>query len=139
MRFLFVTLLALFGFGANLSAVGKPRALAFEARQPEFVSHGNGYSFSVTFRGAVLNLGGQVVDISLAGANPKSQLEPLDRMPGTANYLLGRDVRMSYALYGRVRWRGVYPGINLVFRGNQEHLEYDFEIAAGRNPRTTHG
>lgn len=136
MRFLFVTLLALFGFGANLSAVGKPRALAFEARQPEFVSHGNGYSFSVTFRGAVLNLGGQVVDISLAGANPKSQLEPLDRMPGTANYLLGRDVRMSYALYGRVRWRGVYPGINLVFRGNQEHLEYDFEIAAGRNPRT---
>jgi len=56
-------------------------------------------------------------------------------MPGRANYLLGRDVRMSYDLYGRVRWRGVYPGIDVVFRGNQEHLEYDFEVGAGRDPR----
>src|ERR1035438_5229091 len=57
-----------------------------------------------------------------------------DRMPGRANYLLGRDVRASYDLYGRVRWHGVYSGIDLVFRGNQEHLEYDFEVGAGRDP-----
>lgn len=56
-------------------------------------------------------------------------------MPGRANYLLGNDVRASYDLYGRVRWRDVYAGIDLVFRGNQEHLEYDFEIDAGRDPR----
>jgi hypothetical protein len=61
-------------------------------------------------------------------------MEALDRMPGKANYLLGSDVRASYDLYGRVQWRGVYPGVDLVFRGNQERLEYDFNIAAGRDP-----
>jgi uncharacterized protein (TIGR03437 family) len=72
--------------------------------------------------------------MSVDGASPKSSLQALDRMPGRANYLLGSEVRASYNLYGRVRWRGVYPGIDLVFRGNQEHLEYDFEVGAGRDP-----
>ncbi len=136
MRFLFSTLFALSCFGANLSLAITPRALAFEARGQEYVSHGLGYSFSVTSRGAALNLAGHVVRMSAAGASPRSSLEALDRMPGTANYLLGSDVRASYALYGRVRWRRVYSGIDLVFRGNQQHLEYDFEISAGSDPRT---
>ncbi|HEV2689990.1 MAG TPA: SBBP repeat-containing protein, partial [Bryobacteraceae bacterium] len=55
-------------------------------------------------------------------------------MPGHTNYFLGRDVCRSYELYGRVRARGVYRGIDMVFHGNQERLEYDFEIAAGREP-----
>jgi photosystem II stability/assembly factor-like uncharacterized protein len=72
--------------------------------------------------------------MSLVGASPASILEALDRMPGKANYILGRDVRASYDLFGRIRQRAVYPGIDLLFHGNQEHLEYDFEIAAGRDP-----
>jgi len=72
--------------------------------------------------------------MSLAGANPDSSLEALDRMPGKANYLRASDVRASYDLYGRVRRRAVYAGIDLLFRGNQARLEYHFEIGAGRNP-----
>jgi uncharacterized protein (TIGR03437 family) len=108
--------------------------LAFEARNGQYVSHGPGYALSVTSGGAVLSLSGHAVRMSVAGASPKSSLEAFDRMPGKANYLLGSDVRASYDLYGRVRWRGIYSGIDLVFRGNQEHLEYDFEIGAGRDP-----
>src|SRR5205814_1021326 len=74
------------------------------------------------------------VRMSVPGASQKSSLEALDRMPGRANYLLGSDVRASYDLYGRVRWRGVYAGIDLIFRGDQERLEYDFEVGAGRDP-----
>src|ERR1017187_2852075 len=121
-------------FGANFNATGKPRVLAFEARNGQYVSHGPGYALSVTSGGAVLSLSGHAVRMSVAGASAKSSLEALDRMPGRANYLLGRDVRASYDLYGRVRWYGVYSGIDLVFRGNQERLEYDFEVAAGRDP-----
>jgi hypothetical protein len=55
-------------------------------------------------------------------------------MPGKANYIFGA-TRASYDLYGRVRWRGVYPGIDVEFHGNQEYLEYDFEIAPRRDPR----
>jgi hypothetical protein len=108
--------------------------LAFEARNAEYVSHGAGYQLSVSSGGAVLSLSGHAVRMSVAGASPKSSLQALDRMPGKANYLLGSHVRASYDLYGRVRWRGVYSGIDLVFRGNQEHLEYDFEIGARRDP-----
>jgi uncharacterized protein (TIGR03437 family) len=133
-RVLVCSLLTFSCFGANFSATSEAPVLAFEARGQQYVSHGPGYAVAVTSRAAVLNLRGHVVHVSLAGANSKSSLQALDPMPGKVNYLLGSDVRASYDLYGRVRWRSVYPGMDLVFRGNQEHLEYDFEIGAGRDP-----
>jgi uncharacterized protein (TIGR03437 family) len=72
--------------------------------------------------------------MAAAGANHSSSLQALDPMPGQATYISGA-TRASYDLFGRVRWRGVYPGIDIEFRGNQEYLEYDFEIAARRDPR----
>jgi uncharacterized protein (TIGR03437 family) len=128
------SLLTLSCFGANFSAISEAPVLAFEARSQQYVSHGPGYALSVTSHAAILNLSGHAVRMSVAGASPKSSLEALDRMPGKANYLLGSAVRASYDLYGRVRWRSVYPGMDLVFRGNQQHLEYDFEIGARRDP-----
>ena len=134
MRVFIYILLTFSCFAADRSVAGAPRVLAFEARNGQYVSHGPGYSLTVTSGGAVLNLDGHAVHISIAGASPQSSLEALDRMPGRATYLFGRDFRASYDLYGRVRQRGVYPGIDLVFRGNQERLEYDFDIAAGHDP-----
>ena len=134
MRVLVGSLLTLSCFGASFNAARTPGVLAFEARNGRYVSHGPGYALSVTSGGAVLSLSGHAVRMSVAGASPKSSLGAFDRMPGKATYLLGRDFRASYDLYGRVRWRGVYSGVNVVFRGNQEHLEYDFEIGAGRDP-----
>ena len=55
-------------------------------------------------------------------------------MPGKANYILGSDFRASYDLFASVRWRSVYPGIDVLFRGNEQRLEYDLEIGAGRDP-----
>jgi uncharacterized protein (TIGR03437 family) len=134
LRVLFCYLLTLSCFGATLRATHEPRVLALEARDRQYVSHGPGYALSVTSSAAFLNLNGHQVRMSVVGASPNSPLEALDRMPGTANYIFGGDVRASYHLYGRIRQRAVYPGIDLIFRGNQEHLEYDFEVAAGRHP-----
>jgi uncharacterized protein (TIGR03437 family) len=72
--------------------------------------------------------------MAVAGANPRSFLQALDPMPGKANYIFGA-TRASYDLYGRVRWQGVYPGVDVEFHGNQKYLEYDFEIAPRRDPR----
>ncbi|MBZ5618187.1 MAG: SBBP repeat-containing protein [Acidobacteriia bacterium] len=134
MRVLIGLLFTFSCLGASFDATSRPRVLAFEARNGQYVSHGPGYALSVTSGGAVLSIGGHAVHMSVAGASPKSSLEALDLMPGRANYLLGSDVRACYDLYGRVRWRGVYSGIDLVFRGDQEHLEYDFEVGSGRDP-----
>jgi len=133
-RVLVCSLLTFSCLGANFSATNEAPVLAFEARGRQYVSHGPSYALSVTSRAAVLNLSGHAVRMSVAGASPKSSLEAFDRMPGKANYLLGNDTRASYDLYARVRWRGVYPGMDVVLRGNQAHLEYDFEIGAGRDP-----
>ena len=48
------------------------------------------------------------------------------------NYLLGNDPRewrTQVPTYGQVRYDGVYPGVDLVYYGNQGKLEYDFRFA----------
>jgi uncharacterized protein (TIGR03437 family) len=109
--------------------------LAFEAREGgAYLSHGPGYSLSVNRFEASLRLDGHSVHMSLDGASPNAAIEALDRMPGKANYILGDQVRRSYELYGRVRVRHVYSGIDLEFLGNQQHLEYNLDIAPGGDP-----
>ena len=58
-------------------------------------------------------------------------------MSGVANYYLGNDPtkwRSAIATYGKVKYVGIYPGIDAVFYGNQRQLEYDFVIAPGADP-----
>jgi len=52
-------------------------------------------------------------------------------LPGMANYLLGNDPSRWHGripTYGRVTFRDIYPGIDLVFHGETGKLEYDFVI-----------
>ena len=37
--------------------------------------------------------------------------------------------------FARVRYREIYPGIDLAFYGNQGQLEYDFVVAPGASPK----
>ncbi|PYN13738.1 MAG: hypothetical protein DME05_17700, partial [Candidatus Rokuibacteriota bacterium] len=37
--------------------------------------------------------------------------------------------------YARVRYEDLYPGIDLVYYGNQRQLEYDFVVRPGADPR----
>jgi len=60
-----------------------------------------------------------------------------DRLPGVANYFLGNEPskwRTGIPTYARVQYPEVYPGISLVYYGNQRQLEYDFQVAPGANP-----
>jgi len=89
------------------------------------------------------NAGAQEADsilrLRLVGAlsHPVTQAE--DRLPGKANYFLGNDPRQwhtNIATFGKVRYEGVYPGIDLVYYGNQGgQLEYDFVVQPGADPR----
>ncbi|MGA9307695.1 MAG: SBBP repeat-containing protein [Candidatus Sulfotelmatobacter sp.] len=57
-------------------------------------------------------------------------------LPGMVNYITGSDPRRwrtGVETYGRVRYDGVYPGIDLVFYGNQGRLEFDFLVAPRAN------
>ena len=75
--------------------------------------------------------------MKLVNANPKAQIEGLERLPGISNYFIGNDSkkwRTSIPNFGKVQYRNVYPGIDLVYYGNQQQLEYDFMVAPGARP-----
>jgi hypothetical protein len=75
--------------------------------------------------------------IDFAGANPQARTSGNGAMPGKINYLLGSDParwRTGVATYAKVRVEELYPGVSLVYYGNQRRLEYDFNIAPGADP-----
>jgi Beta-propeller repeat len=80
-----------------------------------------------------------IVRMKLVGANAKPRAEALGELPGKANYFIGNDPkkwRTNVPLYAKVRYREVYPGVDLVYHGNQQQLEHDFVVAPGADPRS---
>jgi hypothetical protein len=69
--------------------------------------------------------------MKLVGSNPSPKLTGVDQLPGKVNYLIGNDPRAwhtSVPLYSHVRSEQVYPGVDLVFHGDDRQLEYDFVV-----------
>jgi hypothetical protein len=61
-----------------------------------------------------------------------------EEQPGKTNYLRGKDPaawHTGIANFARIRYAQLWPGIDLVFYGNGEHLEHDFLVSPGADPR----
>jgi hypothetical protein len=109
-------------------------------RRVKYFSKAAGYSLFLTPREAVLSIGKTTaaLRISLPGANPAPHIEGADRLPSISNYFLGNRPerwRGNVPQYRRVRYRQLYPGIDLVYYGNGRQLEYDFTVEPGADPR----
>ncbi|MGA8303112.1 MAG: SBBP repeat-containing protein, partial [Thermoplasmata archaeon] len=75
--------------------------------------------------------------MKLVGANATAAVAGLDRQSGVVNYFIGNDPkkwRSGIPTFGKVDYTAIYPGIDLVFYGNQQQLEYDFIVAPGADP-----
>jgi uncharacterized protein (TIGR03437 family) len=116
----------------------------FEANQGQtdpsvhFLARAPGFTLFLTDREAVVTLGSSHLRMRLAGSNPAPRITGEGRQPGVSHYLKGPDpVRWTtgVARYDRVRYEQVYPGVDLVYYGNERHLEYDFVVAPGADPR----
>jgi len=121
--------------------------LRFEVNQGQadhevkFVSRGRDNAIFLTNRDAVLarykkvsNTSAQtaVVRMELTGGSFHSGPVGYEPLPGISNYLLGNDTKdwkTGIPSYARVRYADIYPGIDLVYYGNQRQLEYDFVVA----------
>jgi hypothetical protein len=107
----------------------------------QYVAHGKSYGIALTKQGAVLALGGnkqgtstEVIGLELIGSDSAHEPRAEQPLPGKVNYFIGNDPsqwRTGIATYGKVRYEGVYRGVDLVYYGNQGHLEYDFDLAPG--------
>src|SRR5947209_5501666 len=77
------------------------------------------------------------LSVRLIGAQPDPHLEGLDELPGKVNYLLGNypsKWRTNIPTYSKVKYQSIYPGVDLIYYGNQQQLEYDFIVSPGANP-----
>jgi hypothetical protein len=141
--------------GAPESAAGVREAygklpLAFEQNRGQasaatnFRARGAGYTLSLSATEASFLLArgsdesSTVLRMNLVGANPRAAVHGLNELEGKVNYLIGNDPakwRTNIGTFGRVRYSEVYPGIDVVYYGNQRQLEYDFVVAPGSDPR----
>jgi hypothetical protein len=138
--------------------------LSFEVNQGQtdarvkFLSRGQGYALFLTPTEAVLSLNKPQARADIApaslkssgmdraalrmrmvGANPSPRILGKEALPGRVNYLIGKDPakwRTNIPTYSKVAYEGVYPGVDLVYYGNQRQLEYDFVLAPGVDPHT---
>ncbi len=148
LRGLAVGLLALPALAAQSAAVPANLPLYFEADPgqanvpAQFIARGHDYQFLISAAGAQMALRktaaeSVAVRMQFVGANPQAQIHGDAELPGKINYLTGNDPaqwRKGVGLFAKVRVGELYPGINLVYYGNQQQLEYDFDIAPGTDP-----
>ncbi len=123
--------------------------LYFEANQgqanvpAQFIARGLNYQFLIAPTEAQIVLRkttaeSAVVRMQFVGANAQAPVSGDAELPGKINHLTGNDPaqwRVGLAMFAKVRVSGLYPGVNLVYYGNQQQLEYDFDIAPGANPQ----
>ena len=77
--------------------------------------------------------------LRFVGAEAQSPLQGLNRLPGRINYLTGNDPRQwltDIPTYKRLKYRNLYPGVDVVFYSDREgQLIYDLHLAPGADPQ----
>lgn len=133
-------------------------------RNVKFMARGSGYNFFLTPEEVVLLLtkhepragdegaageggprgsaGSKVVSrtvlrMRFLGAEESPAVAGLDEAANRTNYYIGNDPRKwqaGIANYRKVKYTGLYKGVDAIFYGKQSQLEYDFVVAPGADP-----
>jgi FG-GAP-like repeat/Putative Ig domain/Beta-propeller repeat len=145
-----IGLLAVPGKSADPSAPTMERyarlPLAFEKQaagsSERFVARGQGYVIGLNGGKATVLVSSakdktdHAVSLEFAGSRP-SHAVPGSELAGKVNYLRGNDPKswqVGLSTYARVTYPEVYPGIDVVYYGNQQQLEFDLVVKPGADP-----
>ncbi|MGO8674697.1 MAG: SBBP repeat-containing protein [Limisphaerales bacterium] len=148
------------GLSSSHALLALPLAFEPVGGQGEFLARGPSFQFRIDPAGVQLVLaraaavpGAPLADrgrslaphsttaralrMEFAGANPRARTSGDGAMAAKINYLLGSDPgrwRTGVGTYAKVRVEELYPGVGLVYYGNQQRLEYDFSVEPGTDP-----
>jgi hypothetical protein len=105
----------------------------------EYVARGPGYllTLSPTEAAVVLPDADQPLRMELVGSNPTPRLTGRDPLPGRTNYLTGGDPatwQSDVPTFATVSYADVWPGVDLIFLGDQRRLRHDFVVGPGTDP-----
>jgi FIMAH domain-containing protein/beta-propeller repeat-containing protein len=112
---------------------------------PTFVARGAGYSMEIAADGTQLRVAGTNdgssarLTMRLVGGSAAADASGRRALPGLTNYFIGSDPRQwrtGVRSYGEVEYRDIYPGVDVVYYGNQRQLEFDFIVAPGASTRS---
>jgi len=102
-----------------------------------FLARGEGYTIAVGPSGNRLVLGRAALGFRFAGSNSAAPELGQAPLSGRINYLRGKQQAWltDIPTFERIRQTGVYPGIDVVYYGNQSRLEYDIVVSPGASIR----
>ncbi len=78
------------------------------------------------------------LEITLVNANRDVEIEASEKSQGESNYLLGNQPsawKTHIPQYGRLTYRNIYRGVDLVFYGTGGRVEHDFAVRPGADYR----
>ena len=120
--------------------------LAFErlsnSSKVRYVARGQGYMIAVDDANATIgvlpdpNQAGSMVTMQFAGGRHVAPVAGAE-LPGKVNYIRGNDPalwKLGVPTYGQVKYQDVYPGVDVVYYGNQQQLEFDLVLKPGVDP-----
>ena len=117
--------------------------LSFEANvgqtnpDVKFLSRGRGHTLFLTDSQATLKLTNQRAVLRLKLLNARPRIEGQELLEGKVNYLIGKDQkkwRSNISTYRNIVYRNAWSGIDMIWHGTQNELEYDFVVKPGADP-----
>jgi hypothetical protein len=101
-----------------------------------FMAKGSGLTAYFLRREVLLHAQGAWVHMRFEGANSSARVEGAKPLPGQANFLTGRarQWHRGVPVFAAVRYRELYPGIDVVYGGNGRQLKSEFVVAPGADP-----
>src|SRR5205814_10182358 len=75
---------------------------------------------------------GSSLRLQFLNSNAKTSLSAMNEFPGKINYLIGNDPECWHTnipMFAKVAQHDLYPGVDVVYYGTQQQLEYDFVVS----------
>lgn len=108
------------------------------APEVRYLARTGNFVLYLTDRGTLLaGRNGSPLRTTFAGASPSAPIRGEKQQASVTNYFLGNNPlqwRAGLPNFEQARYPGVYPGIDLVYYGNQGSVEYDWIVAPGADP-----
>jgi hypothetical protein len=101
-----------------------------EGKHPNLLSHRDGFIPTSSAEQTAISM-------RFLGSDSEAEVKGEQELLCRVNYFKGNDPakwRTDVPTYSRVKYKGIYPGIDLLYYGNQQQLEYDFVVGAGTDP-----
>jgi hypothetical protein len=129
-----LTLVSLSAFAAPDASVLQKVPLRFERDSNHgWTAQSFGFGVGIAKDSATVLLGKEALRLQFMGGNPDARFTGEKKSATQSNHF-GGEANYSADAFLQLRRTAVYPGIDVVYYGVGQSLEYDFELAPGADP-----